>query len=253
MIRIGTIEESRAAQRSRHFPDHEHFRGTLEYLFDSTVGERPAPQAYLVTQEPDWNFTTHYHREEQFQVVVGGGGSIGSHALAPIMVHYASREAGYGPLVSGNEGLHYFTLRAVTDSGAWYLPKFRDQMNRGLKKRQDTVGPIARFQGPLNCSGAGIDEIIEPATTGLAAWAVQVAANTAMTPPAHPNSGGRFYVVIDGDIEYADQQLPALACIFTSSDEGALELKAGESGARVLVLQFPDSALAPRPGIEHAA
>jgi len=160
------------------------------------------------------------------------------------MIHYASREAGYGPLVSNSEGLHYFTLRARSDSGAWYLPKFKDQMQSGLKKRQDTVGPIQLLQGPLHPDRAEVQTVIELTDTGLGAWAVQGIANLPVSPPSPAVGGGRFYVVIDGEVTYEGQRLPSLACVFVSADENTPEFLAGPEGARLLVLQLPESAIA---------
>src|SRR5690606_21567697 len=114
-------------------------------------------------------------------------------------------------------------------------------------------GPIARFQGELAPLASGIDPVIEPASSGLAAWAMQIAAGTQATAPAHPDSGGRFYVVIDGHARRGDKLLPALACVCTYAEEPPVTLAASETGARVLVLQFPTTALAPRPGEAQAA
>ena len=49
--------------------------------------------------------------------VVGGGGTMGRHEIAPIMVHYAGAYSGYGPIIAGPEGVKYFTIRAVHEAG----------------------------------------------------------------------------------------------------------------------------------------
>ncbi len=239
MIQIGTLGEA----HTRSFPEHQYFRGTIHYLFEGNKEGPPAPQAYLVHQQPGWVFKTHYHLEEQFQVFVGGDGRIGSHELAPTMVHYASREAGYGPLVAGDDGLSYFTLRAITDTGLWPLPESRDQMVTGLRKRQETVGPLAALE-----PDAQAHVIIEPDASGLAAWTLHAEPGASVRAPASSCAdGGRFYVVVQGALVHEQRALPRHACIFATPDEPALAFQAGDEGVELLVLQFPASALAARP------
>ena len=70
-----------------------------------------SPTVALIEQPAGFEFMPHFHRQNQFQVFVGGSGSLGRHALAPVVVHYAGAYTGYGPLLAGPEGIQYFTLR----------------------------------------------------------------------------------------------------------------------------------------------
>ena len=99
----------------------------------------PSPQAFLVEQEANATILTHYHQQNQFQVVVGGDGTLGRHAVAPLLVHYAGAFTGYGPIVSGAQGLQYLTFRANNDPGAQFLPL------SGLADRVDELPRDTQF------------------------------------------------------------------------------------------------------------
>ncbi|WP_051953745.1 hypothetical protein [Xenophilus azovorans] len=245
MERIGTVETK---TRVRVF-DEGNFRGYTEYLIESEPGARPAPQAFLVHQQPGWVLPVHFHLEEQFQVVTAGGGTLGRHALGAITVHYSTREAGYGPLTAGPEGLDYLTLRAVTDPGAWYLPESRPKMRTGLRRRHVTVGPLAML-GPSELAALPrleVLEVITPDAEGLAGWLLRLPPGEHCTAPPQMRSGGRFHVVVGGALAEDTRVLARNACIWRGSEDAPMELRSGPDGAEVLVLQYPEAALEPEP------
>lgn len=58
-------------------------------------GGNEGPNAFLVEQGPDVVLPPNFHRNRQFQLVVGGSGVIGSaHKLDPLTIHYAEGETG---------------------------------------------------------------------------------------------------------------------------------------------------------------
>jgi hypothetical protein len=231
--------------RTRVFDDGN-FRGHTDYLIESEPGTLPAPQAFLVHQQPGWVLPAHFHLQEQFQVVTRGGGTLGRHAVEPITVHYSSREAGYGPLVAGAEGLDYLTLRAVTDPGAWYLPESRARMRSGLHKRQATVGPIVVQPTAARSALAApqAEVLIAPDAHGLAAWVLRLPPATACDAPAQQASGGRFHVVVGGALMTDAGELGPPSCIWRGSDDPPMAVLAGADGLELLVLQYPWAALA---------
>lgn len=239
-----TLERARPARREVAKPT---FVGCVtDLIVPDESSPAPRPQAFLVEQSPHWTLPTHFHQEHQFQVFVAGGGTIGKNPVERLAVHYASPHSGYGPLVSGDEGISYFTLRAVGDTGAWYLPEQREQLMLRIKKQQAHAVP-ASYVGPerLRALPQPYQEtLIEPQAGGLAVWLVRLGAGQSVPAPqaalAHAG-GGRFYVVTQGSILSLGQELPALATVFASSDE-SLGLQAGSDGAELLVLQFPAAA-----------
>jgi hypothetical protein len=230
------------ARSNRREVDKPQFVGVVTDLIvpDSTA-PAPRPQAFLVEQTANWTLPTHFHQEHQFQVFVAGGGTIGRNPVEKLAVHYASPHTGYGPLVSGAEGISYFTLRAVGDTGAWYLPEQREALLLRIRKQQahglpsSTIAPAAlqALEQPLQ------EALIEPQEGGLAAWLLRLPPGTqAAPPPLAEAGGGRFYVVTQGSLHNAGEELDALATVFVSSGE-PFELRAGAAGLEVLVLQFP--------------
>ena len=85
---------------------------------DSGDAPELSPTVFLVEQGANVSLRTHFHRNNQFQLFVRGGGAIGPHKLGALTVHYAGAYTGYGPLVADVRGLAYFTLRSVFETGS---------------------------------------------------------------------------------------------------------------------------------------
>ena len=239
MIRQQTLEHCSANRRD---VVKSSFVGAVtDLIVPDPSAPAPRPQAFLVEQTANWTLPTHFHQEHQFQVFVAGGGTIGRNPVEKLAVHYASPHTGYGPLISGDEGISYFTLRAVADTGAWYLPEQREALLLRIRKRQAHGLPASYVDTrQLKALAEPHQEtLIEPQEGGLAAWLVRLPANCKVAPPALAEAGGgRFYVVTQGSVMSAGEQLCGLATVFVSSDE-TFELQAGGDGLEVLVLQFP--------------
>ena len=175
VIRTCTLEEARANRRHLVLAN-----GAGYWRSDFIRGER-GPQAFLVEQDPNSEILTHYHEENEFQVFVKGGGTMGRSAIIPTTVHYAGRHTGYGPIHSGPQGLWYFSLRANTDPGARFLPEWRDRMEKGPKR---------------HLMGA----TIEPQPDGIAAWV-----SSKNDFPARPGAA-RFYIDLSSlAVAFADE------------------------------------------------
>jgi hypothetical protein len=53
-------------------------------LIASPPEDAVAPQAFLVEQDPGTVIEPHFHLENEFQVMVGGSGSLGRHVVEPV-------------------------------------------------------------------------------------------------------------------------------------------------------------------------
>lgn len=235
MVQIGTLAR---LTRERTF-DEGNFRGHVEFMIENDPAHRPAPQAYLVHQQPGWVLPVHFHLQDQFQVVVGGSGTLGPHVLKPGAVHFASRESGYGPITAGPGGLDYLTLRETIDFGVWYLPESRARMQAGLRKRQATV-----FAGwePGDPPPASECVVVAADSSSPAVWKVAAAAGERIHVEPSPWNTGRFYVVMEGVVRHGDTLLPRLSCLYVSPASRLDGLVAAPgSKAQVLVLQFPQA------------
>lgn len=208
MIRIGTLEQAQANRRHLRLANGTGYWRSDLIASDAAEGGTWRPQAFLVEQDPDSVILPHFHEENEFQVFVEGEGAIGRNALRPVAVHYAGRHTGYGPITAGHCGLWYFSLRAIADPGARFLPEARERMERGPKRHL-------------------MGETIELQPDGIAAWV-----SSSQDFPSHPGAA-RFYVVLAGAISSAGQDLPRLSVIFAD------EAFAFEGNGRVLCAQFP--------------
>lgn len=121
-------------------------------------------------QGPHSALAPHFHRKNEFQVVVQGGGHFGAHAVQAITVHYAGAYTGHGPVVAGDEGLSYFTILSVFEQGAAFLPQGRDQMVRGPKRQfHSPPYPAADAQALAARRDAETLELIPPQPDGIGA------------------------------------------------------------------------------------
>ena len=243
MIRMQSWDDAKAAKRPRQ---HENFEGFITDFIETADSRSVVAQAFLVEQNPNWVTPAHFHLEHQFQVVTAGAGAIGRHAVRALAVHYASPETGYGPVTAGPEGVSYLTLRAMADTGAWYLhnPEQRAKMRRDVKKHQTHASPEKSVSAEelRSLAAPSTEELIAPIENGLAAHLVRLPPGKTLTLPSRHLHAGRFYIATGGSMQVAGKALRALATVFASSDE-VLPIASGSEGLEVLVLQFPREAL----------
>lgn len=237
MLTTGTIADAVAGGRRRHFNfEGDKFRGYIDYMFGSATDGVLAEQAFLVHQSPGWVLPVHFHMQFQMQVVVGGSGTLGKHALGPGSVHYATPQSAYGPLIAGPQGLEYFTLRVRADRGAWYMPESRPMMEPG-KRRDQATGD--RPPG----EGLPATTVIPLRTDGAGAWiyCADAGVKVSCTVPATPS--GRFHIVLHGSFAVAGQVLPRHGCMFWSPPDAQPEFESVEDRSELVVVQFPEAAL----------
>lgn len=221
------------------------FEGCVTDLIATHEKREPGPQAFLVEQDAHWVTPPHFHLEHQFQIITAGSGSIGRHAVAPLMVHYAAPETGYGPISAGAQGISYMTLRANGDTNAWYLhkPGSRERMRAGLKREQQHGTPksTCTAQEIMQLGEASVEDLIAPRVDGLAAHMVRMGPGQDVALAAQHLHGGRYYVVTQGSASLAGLAEQSFTLVFVSAEEAPV-LHSGPDGAEVLILQFPHDA-----------
>jgi hypothetical protein len=237
MISIGSASHGRARRRHLRLDDgFEYFKGEwLEAGQDPTL----SPTMFLVEQGPHSKLAPHFHRENEFQLVVQGDGTFGSHRVAAVTVHYAGAYTGYGPVIAGEQGLSYFTIRAVFEQGAVMLPEGRDQMIRGPKRQLHSTPFAVEDPSALAQRQAMQTDDVIPEQPD------RVAARRLLLPPdgrAHAldtaGSSGQFSIVLAGSLVHGATVLTRWESLFSSPDEAPLPLRAGPGGADVLSLRL---------------
>jgi hypothetical protein len=238
MIAYGTAAQAHKRRRSTLMPDGgvTHRAEWMETGADRWL----APTAYLVEQPPNYTVGAHFHRQNEYQVIVHGSGMLGRHPLRPVTVHYAGAYTGYGPVVSGADGLHYFTLRPAFDPGPVYVGDHRGQMIRGPKRQLHGESfPPCSAHDLRTLSSIEEREIFALDDCFGVAKAIRLppAATARGSDPA--GSVGQFWMVIAGSMIHGGTVLGQWETLFLSADEPALSATAGPGGLEVLLLQVP--------------
>ena len=237
MIRLGTRTNGELRRRTIPVLDDSYFKA--EWM-ESGVDPALSPTVALIEQPPNSVLVPHFHRQNQFQLFVDGSGSIGASALSPLSIHYAGAYTGYGPLVAGPEGIKYFTMRSVCETGLVPISEAREKMLRG-PKRHAQCGPI-HIASDVDLGALKkmqTEAVIPLADDGLGTEVTHVPGSATLLPQRLAASAGFFLVVLAGTLIYADAQLGALESLFVSADEIMPAFVAGKRGLQVLVLHLP--------------
>ncbi len=237
MISGATYEQSLASRKHYVLPN-----GTGYWKSDfikSAGNDTPSPQAFLVEQDPSQVILPHFHEQNQFQIIVKGGGTLGRTVVAPITVHYAGAYTGYGPITSGAEGLWYFTLRPMMDSGALFVHESRDKMKPGAKKHYHSA-PLTPTpaSGLANIKGPDT-QVLNADPEGPTVEVIKVPPRGQLVAADSARGGGRYLLVTSGSLSVNDAQYGKWGCLWMASGAPARQIVAGEAGLEVLLLEFP--------------
>jgi hypothetical protein len=241
-----SAETARVNRRRGTAPDgvtfwHTLYLGTTRYnMAPGTPDPAPDalfPMAFLVEQDPGSTAQAHYHRQDQFQLVVGGHGTMGLHEIRPVTVHFTAAHTAYGPIkASPDEGVWYFTLRNGFDPGARFMtmPENRAALRTiaGRTHREAVAGPLAAPTVPSQT-------LLGPDPDGMTAWRYRLAPGEAVTGPDPAEGRGQYWIVIDGSLEYNREALAKMSCAFVYPDDPAFQSAAGPDGVEVIAMQFP--------------
>jgi len=240
---IATAEAARVNRRRGQAADgvsfwHTLYIGTSRY--NMAAGEPDPemgtlfPMAFLVEQDPGSVATTHYHQADQFQLIVGGRGTMGTHEATPVMVHFAGKHSAYGPIrADDQQGVSYFTLRNGFDPGARFMAQGD---NRAALRAVPARRHRERVAGPL---GLETGPIIRPEPDGLGCWRYHAAVGERLIGPDPAWGRGQYWVVTAGAMLHEQQVIPRLSCVFVDPDDAPFHGLAGPDGADVVVMQFP--------------
>lgn len=209
------------------------------------IGRDPvfSPTVFLVEQAPNVSLRTHFHRQNQFQVFVRGAGRLGPHDVSALTVHYAGVYTGYGPLVAGEQGLAYFTLRPVWETGSFTMKDHPQEMKRGPKRalHSTPVKPAEAAQLAA-LSEVKVMDLIPPQPDGVAASLFSLPPGRVLALPASSGHAGQFYLVVTGSARAGEWRLGPWETVFIACGETPPALAAGAEGAQLACLQFPPKA-----------
>ena len=220
---------------------HTLYLGTTRYNMKPGEADPDAaallPMAFLVEQDPGSTASAHYHQQDQFQLVVGGYGTMGLHEIGPVTVHFTGAHTAYGPIkASKDQGVWYFTLRNGFDPGARFMqmPENRAALRTitGRAHREAVAGPLAPPTAPT-------ETLLGREADGMAAWRYALPAGAHIAGPDPADGRGQYWVVTSGSLTHGGEALPRLSCAFVYPDDAAFEAVAGAEGVEVIAMQFP--------------
>ena len=207
---------------------------------DSTT---PYPVAYLIELDPGSDLEVHFHRANQFQVFVQGGGLFGRHAVELVTVHYAGAYTAYGPIRPGQRGLSFFTLRDAWDPGARFLPDHKDELRLARVARREAVAAPVRVPDPAALQATGPptrQTLLESPDDALGAWCQRLPPGAKLDAPPLEGSGGQFWLVLAGDLQWHGQpDLTRWSCAYVGARTPAPAASAGAGGVLLLVMRLP--------------
>ncbi len=196
------------------------------------------PQAVFIRHTPGFSGGTHYHSEDQFQVVVSGEGRVGRNPLGPRSIHFSTAFTPYGPLTSDGP-LDYFVLRARRDIGSQYFPANKDQLMR-IPDRAPWQITCAASQSPSERMDTQLRVVPEMKDDfGMAAYALSMQAHAKARAPDPSQGDGQYLVVLEGSVLREDREYGRLSLVFVAAQEEPLRVQAGSFGLEALVLNFP--------------
>ncbi len=242
MPQIAAYDDVKANRIKRELPVGQGWRTNFLTHPDGTdVTEEP--MGFLVEGNHERVIRPHFHENDQFQVVVSGGGVLGKHKLSIHAVHFSRAYTPYGPINFGAEGLGFLTLRARKDPGAQYLPAQRDKLV-GVENRnpwQVTEAPDFTRSGDVSLKP--FSQIKDE--RGLAAYSLSMQAGATATLPDPSQTGGQHIIVTKGSLSYIGREYKGLAVAFVKPHEGAWQIAAGAEGLEAIVLNYPRREAAP--------
>ena len=240
MVLTGSAARARQTRHERSLP--EGFTFFRSEWMEGGKDPLLSPTVFLVEQPPGSVLAPHFHTQNQFQVVMAGSGRLGSHEVATGSVHYAGAFTGYGPVVAGPEGLHYFTIRPVFETGANFVAVARDRMVRGPKRSmQGAPVPQASTAELGALCGPAWMYAIAPQADGLAATVCSLPPGGRAEAPT-PAASGQFQLVMAGAMQHDAGQLGVWESRYLAAGEPGGMLLAGPEGLQALVLQVPAKA-----------
>jgi hypothetical protein len=155
----------------------------------------------------------HFHGYRQFQEVVTGSGTLGTHQPARLMAHYARQRKPYDPMT-----LWYRMLRPPRERTTSFMPASNDLRDPANIPRYEKFSTLYSLAGPDTSVPVMSTEVATPlpeSGDGLAAWLMRLAPHGRPTAPALPGGSGRLHVVVGGNIVSAGQNLDWVSLIWS--------------------------------------
>ena len=239
MISFGTRSSGESRRRPLNLMDGVFYKG--EWM-ESGEDSLYSPTVFLAEQPPNCELAPHFHRQNQFQLFVEGEGTIGQERLGPVTVHYAGAYTGYGPILSGNAWLKYFTIRSVFDTGITLNTEWRGKMIRGPKRHAEASAGQPWTIEQLAALKSIQHKTVIAADAGLGAELFRLPPDSTQQLLPIARSVGQFIFVLGGTALVQGTTLSLWDSAFLPALDGKVFIAAGAQGAEVIALHMPETA-----------
>jgi hypothetical protein len=193
------------------------------------------PQGFFTDFGPNFLINPHFHRVDQFQIIVRGEAKLGKQPLVPVTIHYADGFTPYGPIVCGAEGMAFFNLRSHSDVGGYPMPGSRAELERRAGR---TWTEHTRLALDDQSRSLKIQSLVDLQDDGLGAF--EIVAGPGVSLLSDVVAGAcRYELILAGSLEIGGQSLPRHSCVFASAGEVLDSRRAGPDGVHLLDLQLP--------------
>ena len=198
-----------------------------------TKTSAPDPHGFLVEGDPGYTINPHFHGVNQFQVCVAGSGTLGKRELVPGVLHYADAYTPYGPIVAGDGGLSFFTLREIAyPDGAHFVPGSKEAKKGPTGRNVVTAVDPAR-------SRSDDARTLMAETDGVRAVEVSAAPGARLPGlDGFGRRGGAYVLVFAGAISVQGTSYPQNSLLWVPAAAPAPSMSAQADGAVVAYLSF---------------
>ena len=161
---------------------------------------------------------------------------MGKKEVKPITFQYADAFTPYGPIVGRDDGISFFTLRAVASGGYFPMPGSKHLMPG--RAGRNIAGSFDITREPLPAGEIEREPLMKLEADGTYAEGLRLGAK-AMAEGLDTNAGCQFYLVCAGSLKQDGKTLPPKSLIHVEPGEAAPKLHAGPDGTCVLAMSFP--------------
>ncbi len=183
----------------------------------------------------------HFHRMDQWQVLLNGAGKLGKQPIEALSLLYTDGYTPYGPITAGDTGVEYFDLHADNDWGAYYgnaqmMPGHRSRLRH--KAGRTFAIKVEDRSRPAERGACRLTKLMEPLDDNTMAWQLRGGPDAQLTGLSPAGTRGLWYFVASGSVSINGQEIPEKRGVFVGPGEAAPQFRAGAAGANILIMAY---------------
>jgi hypothetical protein len=184
--------------------------------------------------------STHAHPVDQWQIYLEGDGKLAKKPVRPVTIQYTDRWVPYGPIDVSDAGFALVALWPRPNDETYEMPKDASRIRESLrgKPHRMLLAEVALAGSPGAASTE--ESVIEEGPIWARLWRLPPGAP--LGTPSPSDGGGQFFVPLSGAVEWSGRSYPARSAIWIGAADPPIRLVAGEKGAEIVGVQFPQQA-----------